>query len=105
MPGGSLMVLSGQLYLPEVLNLILESKELQYWWSFAVIYQAEGRQHIFARKVIQEWKHLLWFVKGQKAREGFNYIADSIKSSAHRQMVYCFSLAKKRYLYQCFDLL
>ena len=82
MPGGSLMVLSGQLYLPEVLNLILESKELQYWWSFAVIYQAEGRQqHIFARKVCQKWKHLLWFVKGQKAREGINYIADSIKSA------------------------
>jgi DNA modification methylase len=81
-PGGSLMVLSGQLYLPEVLNLILESKELRYWWSFAVIYQAEGRQqHIFARKVFQKWKHLLWFVKGEKAREGFNYIADSIKSA------------------------
>ena len=84
MPGGSLMVMSGQLYLPEVLNMILESKELQYWWSFAVIYHSEGssnRQRIFARKVFQEWKHLLWFVKGRKIREGFNYIADSIKSA------------------------
>jgi len=83
-PGGSLMILTGQLYLPEVLNMILESKELRYWWSFAVLYDPEGRnsrQRIFARKVFQEWKHLLWFVKGGRIREGFNYIADSIKSA------------------------
>jgi DNA modification methylase len=76
------MVLSGQLYLSEVLNMILESKELRYWWSFAVVYTSECRQRIFRRKVFQQWKHLLWFVKGKKIREGFNfnYIADSIKS-------------------------
>jgi 16S rRNA G966 N2-methylase RsmD len=88
-PGGSLMVLSGQLYLPEVLNLILESKELRYWWSFAVIHP-EGRQHIFARKVFQGWKHLLWFVKGEKGREGFDYIADSIKSARHPHHKYLY---------------
>lgn len=63
-PGGSLLVMSGQVHLPQVMAQ-LSSAELLYQWT--VCYQTLGGQsvQIFPRKVNTFWKPVLWFVNGE----------------------------------------
>jgi ParB/RepB/Spo0J family partition protein len=61
-PGGSLVVMCGQSYLPEIFKLM--TPHLNYFWTFS--YQTPGGQspQIWKAKVNTFWKPILWFVKG-----------------------------------------
>lgn len=63
-PGGSLVVMTGQLYLPRYLELL--SKHLTYHWLLA--YTTPGGQavQVWNQEVNTFWKPLLWFVKDQR---------------------------------------
>jgi 16S rRNA G966 N2-methylase RsmD len=67
-PGGSLITYLGEYALPEVLGLVLKSRELKFWWPLAVVHG--GRTALIDRfGVAVRHKTLLWFVKGgQRAR-------------------------------------
>jgi 16S rRNA G966 N2-methylase RsmD len=65
--GGSLVTYISQYALPEILDNIRQPRtRLRYWYEFCI--KLEGPQ--FARLnnpiVVVRWKHLLWFVKGEK---------------------------------------
>jgi site-specific DNA-methyltransferase (adenine-specific) len=63
-PGGSLVVMTGQLYLPSYIELL--SKHLTYHWLLA--YTTPGGQavQVWNQEVNTFWKPLLWFVKDQR---------------------------------------
>ena len=81
--GGSLVTYLGQYALPEILDYLRRPKtRLRYWHEFCI--KLEGPQ--FARLnnpvIVVRWKHLLWFVKGEKPQlplDG-NSITDLIES-------------------------
>src|SRR5918996_2056128 len=65
--GGSLVTYIGQYALPKILDYLRQPKTgLRYWHEFCI--KLEGPQ--FARLnnpvIVVRWKHLLWFVKGEK---------------------------------------
>ncbi len=61
-PGGSLVVMVGQSYLPEILALMVP--HITYRWTFA--YMTPGpTTTIWQRHVNTNWKPVLWFVKGE----------------------------------------
>lgn len=74
-PGGSLICMTGQSYLPEVMGQL--GKHLSYHWMLA--YHTPGGQsaQLWERKVNTFWKPLLWFVKG--SYEG-DWIGDVCRS-------------------------
>ena len=60
--GGSLICMSGQSYLPEVLNYL--NKYLTYNWMCAYLMSGDKVKQ-WQRKVLTGWKPLLWYVKGE----------------------------------------
>lgn len=61
---GILVAYSGQMYLPDVLNLLGEN--LEYWWCGAVVHKGTGNLTPLGfpvRKVINGWKPLVMFYK------------------------------------------
>lgn len=60
--GGSLLVMSGNMYLPDLLNSL--SSHLNYQWQIAFL-MGTGTSRVWQRKVCQMWKPILWFVKGE----------------------------------------
>lgn len=61
-PGGSLIAMTGQFHLPDVLALM--TPHLRYHWTLAYLTPGGQSPQIFPRKVNTFWKPLLWFVKG-----------------------------------------
>lgn len=61
-PGGSLICMTGQSYLPDYINLL--SSKLNYQWTLAYMLPG-GTLTVHARAVNNGWKPLLWFVKGK----------------------------------------
>jgi 16S rRNA G966 N2-methylase RsmD len=59
--GGSLVVMMGQSYLPQVMND--QSAHLQYHWTIAVLL-GQRRTLTYSRRVGVGYKPMLWFVKG-----------------------------------------
>lgn len=60
-PGGSLLVLTGQMYLPQVLQLM--TPYISYHWVLS--YQVPGaNSKCWPQKVLIGWKPVLWFVRG-----------------------------------------
>jgi len=80
-PGHSLLVMCGQSYLPEILQLM--TPILTYQWIIAI--QFTGLPYrVLRRKVMNYWRCLLWFSKGefkgywkQKKNTSGNWIHDS----------------------------
>lgn len=74
-PGGSLIVMCGQSYLPEVMQNLCVS--MKYHWCMA--YQTPGGQspQLFHKRVNTFWKPVLWFTKGDYSGD---YIGDVLKS-------------------------
>ena len=70
LPGGSLIVMTGQYYLPQVLERMV--LYMDYQWTLAYLTPG-GTPTIWQRKVNTFWKPVLWFVKGRY--EG-NWIGD-----------------------------
>ena len=62
-PGGSLVVMSGQSYLPEVFAALAKSG-LMYRWTFSCETNSGPRTQIYDRKILPQYKPLLWYVKG-----------------------------------------
>jgi 16S rRNA G966 N2-methylase RsmD len=62
-PGGSLVVMSGQSWLPEVMARLADSP-LRYHWTFAYLTPGGQAVQMFDRKVNTFWKPVFWFVKG-----------------------------------------
>ena len=61
-PGGSLIAMTGQSYLPEIMHMF--SEHLTYHWTLC--YRHPGPEtRVWQRQVISGWKPLLWFTKGQ----------------------------------------
>jgi DNA polymerase III subunit gamma/tau len=60
-PGGSLLAMAGVYYLPQVLELM--TPHLNYHWTIAYQMPSKHRPE-WNRKVLNSWKPILWFVKG-----------------------------------------
>jgi len=73
-PGGSLIVMSGQSYIPEVVSRLCEC--MNYHWMAAYLMPGQGAQ-MFDRSVNPFWKPLLWFVKGKYSGD---WIGDVLQS-------------------------
>jgi hypothetical protein len=68
-PNCPLLAMSGQFYLPEMLNLV--GKHLTYWWIIALdMRRGASKSFVHARKVNQFWKSIVWFMKGKYAGIG-----------------------------------
>ncbi len=77
-PGGSLICMSGQSYLPEVFRLLNQNPELRYHWTLAYLTPGGQATQLWERKVNTFWKPLLWFVKGDYSAD---WIGDVVKSA------------------------
>lgn len=73
--GGSLLALSGQAHLPEVLSFAQDSG-MAYQWTLAYFTPGQSTQ-AFGRRVKCNWKPLLWFVRGGYFGE---HVEDTITS-------------------------
>jgi 16S rRNA G966 N2-methylase RsmD len=62
-PGGSLLVMSGHSYLPEVFTALAKSG-LVYRWIFCALMTCGESAQIFDRHIIPKWKPVLWYTKG-----------------------------------------
>ena len=76
---GLLVAYSGQMYLPEVLQLL--GKHLDFWWCGAVVHKGSGNLTPLGhpvRKVINKWKPLVMFMKrgGVGFQRSFNDMID-----------------------------
>ena len=78
-PGGSLLAMCGQSYLPDILALMCP--HIRYHWT--VSYQTPGGQavQLWGRRVNTFWKPVVWFVKGD-GYEG-EWTGDVVKSQVN----------------------
>ncbi len=77
-PNGSLLVMSGQSYLPEVINQL--SSCMTYHWALAYLTPGGQSPQLFHKRVNTFWKPVLWFVKGEYNGD---YVGDVLKSPAN----------------------
>jgi DNA methylase len=75
-PGGSLLCMVGQSYLPEIVATL--SRHLTYHWMLAYLTPGGQAVQIFPRKINTFWKPVLWFVKGEY---GGDWIGDVTRSA------------------------
>ena len=77
-PGGSMLVMCGQSYLPEILQLM--TPHLNYYWTLS--YQTPGAQspNVWSKNLNSFWKPVLWFVNGEYTGD---WIGDVIKSDVN----------------------
>jgi site-specific DNA-methyltransferase (adenine-specific) len=78
-PGGSLLFMSGQIYLPEVLKGF-EAHGLKYHWTVAYLLPGGQAARIWPRRVNQFWKPVFWFVKGEYQGA---WIGDVVRSASN----------------------
>ncbi len=74
-PGGSLICMVGQSYLPDVLTRL--GAHLTYQWTAAYLTPGGQSAQLWQRRVNTFWKPLLWFVKGTYAGD---WIGDVCRS-------------------------
>lgn len=77
-PGGSLICMSGQSYLPEVYRLLTGTPDLKFHWELSYLTPGGQATQLWERKVNTFWKPLLWFVKGKYSGD---WIGDVVKSA------------------------
>jgi 16S rRNA G966 N2-methylase RsmD len=77
-PGGSLLVMCGQSYLPEVMALM--TPYLQYAWTLSYLTPGGQSAQIWQRKVNTFWKPVLWFTNGDYKGD---WIGDVLKSDVN----------------------
>lgn len=63
-PGGSLLAMAGQSYLPDVIDA-MRGSGMEYHWCLSYLTPGGQAPHLFARNVNTFWKPVLWFVKGK----------------------------------------
>ncbi len=74
-PGGSMFVMIGQSYIPEILNMM--TKHVDYHWTLSYLTPGGQSAQLWQKKVNTFWKPVLWFTKGKY--EG-KWTGDVIKS-------------------------
>lgn len=74
-PNGSLVVMCGQSYLPEVIGQLCTS--MKYHWTMAYMTPGGQSPQLFTKKVNTFWKPLLWFTKGEYKGD---WMGDVLKS-------------------------
>ena len=74
-PGGSLVVMIGQSYMPEVIELL--GKHMLYYWVMPYLTPGGGAPLLYQKRVNTFWKPVLWYVKGEYKGD---YIGDILKS-------------------------
>ena len=74
-PNGSLVVMSGQSYLSEVMSEL--GRNMIYHWTLSYLTPGGKSPQLFHKRVNTFWKPLLWYVKGEYRGD---YIGDVLKS-------------------------
>jgi site-specific DNA-methyltransferase (adenine-specific) len=74
-PGGSLIVMVGQSYLPEVMLEL--GQWMQYHWCLSYLTPGGQSPQLWHKKTNTFWKPVLWYTKGEYAGD---YIGDVLKS-------------------------
>jgi len=77
-PGGSIVVMVGQSYLPQVIDRL--SEKLTYHWTLAYLTPGGQAAQLWTRRVNTFWKPLLWFTKGTYEGE---WVGDVCRSDAN----------------------
>jgi site-specific DNA-methyltransferase (adenine-specific) len=77
-PGGSLLCLCGQSYLPQYIELL--SRHLDYQWVIGVHMPGGQAVQLHQREVTAFWKPILWFTKGP--RDG-KWVSDFIRTDVN----------------------
>ena len=73
--GGSLIVMTGQSYMPEVISQL--GRYMSYYWIMPYLTPGCGAPLLFQKRVNTFWKPVLWYVKGEYKGD---YIGDVLKS-------------------------
>lgn len=76
-PGGSMLVMVGQSYLPEVMALLASVEDLKYHWTLAYLTPGGQAVQLWQRKVNTFWKPVLWFVNGEYSGDWIGDVARS----------------------------
>lgn len=76
-PGGSLLAMCGQSYLPEIMAQM--DGHLNYYWPLCLWTPGQA-PHLWTRKVNTNWKPVLWYVKGEYTGET---VSDVLKSDVN----------------------
>jgi len=76
-PGGSMFVLTGQFHFPTVLDAMLKSSPIEYFWLMNYSMGAGGANQVRGRNITNVWKPILWFQKGRYIGK---MIGDVVKS-------------------------
>lgn len=74
-PGGSLLVMIGQSYLPEILQAIMP--HVPYHWTVSYLTPGGQSAQLWQKKVNTFWKPVLWFVKGAYTGEWIGDVSRS----------------------------
>lgn len=77
-PGGSLITMTGQSYLPEVITEL--SKYMTYHWCLSYLTPGGQSPQLFHKRVNTFWKPVLWFIKD---KYNGDYVGDVLKSSVN----------------------
>ena len=79
--GGNLFVLSGLMYLPDIMGL-LDEEEDELYYNWTICYRMHGASKlIHQRGVHQAWKPVLWYTKGERDSEFIQDVFDVPKRS------------------------
>jgi hypothetical protein len=78
-PGGSLLVLCGQSYLPQYFDLL--SRHLDYLWTIGIHMPGGQAVQLYQKEVTAFWKPALWFTKG--LREAPKWASDFIRTEVN----------------------
>ncbi len=76
---GSMLVMVGQSYLPEIFNLLITDK-IRYHWFLAYLTSGGQSAQLWQRRVNTFWKPVIWLTKG--AYKG-DWAGDVLKSAAN----------------------
>lgn len=74
-PGGSLIVMTGQSYLPEIFNLM--TPHIKYQWMTAYLTPGGQSAQLWQRQVNTFWKPVIWYIKGEYTGKWLGDVAKS----------------------------
>ena len=77
-PGGSLLVMTGQSYLPQIMEMM--TAFMTYQWTLSYLTPGGQSPQIWQRKVNTFWKPIIWFINGEYDGD---WIGDVCKSAVN----------------------
>lgn len=82
-PGGYLLAMAGQSYLPAIITSM--ERHLKYHWTIAYLTPGGQSAQLWQRKVNTFWKPVLWFVKGTYEGRWIGDVAHSTVNDNDKQ--------------------